>query len=171
MSPRKRHKKKKLHPLSHAREIALQGLYQIELGAQSVAETSRLQWLNAEPDADKKTYALELLEGVHTNKGTLDVALHVHSHKHRTQISNITRVILRMALFEMQRGTVPIAIIMDEYLNLAGRYDSEDAVPFVNGILETFRKEAEFDTEMQTASSATVETLTADTAPAGTGEE
>ncbi len=52
----------------------------------------------------------------------------------------VDRNLLRMAVFEMKELHTPPAIVIDEALELARRYSEEDAVPFVNGVLDAVRK-------------------------------
>ena len=46
-----------------------------------------------------------------------------------------------MGIYEMRVTGRDPAIVMDDLLNLARRYDGEQAVPFVNGVLDRYRKE------------------------------
>jgi N utilization substance protein B len=53
----------------------------------------------------------------------------------------IDRLILRMAVCEMMRkGEVPPAVIINEALELARTFSTEDAVKFINGMLDGIRK-------------------------------
>ena len=47
---------------------------------------------------------------------------------------------LRMATYEMKSLGTPPAVVIDEALELARRYSEEEAVPFVNGVLDAIRK-------------------------------
>jgi transcription antitermination protein NusB len=52
----------------------------------------------------------------------------------------VDRNILRMAIYEMKDLKTPPAVVIDEALELARRYSETDAVPFVNGVLDSVRK-------------------------------
>ena len=52
----------------------------------------------------------------------------------------VDRNILRMAIYEMKSLDTPHAVVIDEALELARRYSEEEAVPFVNGVLDAIRK-------------------------------
>jgi N utilization substance protein B len=52
----------------------------------------------------------------------------------------VDRNILRMAIFEMKNLETPPPVVIDEALELARRYSEADAVPFVNGVLDSVRK-------------------------------
>ena len=53
----------------------------------------------------------------------------------------IDRLILRMAVCELRRDAdVPRAVVINEALELARTYSTEDAVKFINGMLDAIRK-------------------------------
>jgi len=52
----------------------------------------------------------------------------------------VDRNILRMAIYEMKFVGTPPAVVIDEALELARRYSDEEAVPFINGVLDAVRK-------------------------------
>lgn len=52
----------------------------------------------------------------------------------------VDRNILRMAIFEMKEVGTPPAVVIDEALELARRYSEEEAIPFINGVLDSVRK-------------------------------
>ena len=52
----------------------------------------------------------------------------------------VDRNVLRLAIYEMKELKTPPAVVIDEALELARRYSETDAVPFVNGVLDSVRK-------------------------------
>jgi len=57
------------------------------------------------------------------------------------RISRLTRVIMQLAIFEIQNLTdVPTGVAISEAVRLAKKYDSDDAGAFVNGILGSFAR-------------------------------
>jgi len=52
----------------------------------------------------------------------------------------VDRNILRMAIYEMKEMGTPPAVVIDEALELARRFTEEEAVPFINGVLDAIRK-------------------------------
>jgi N utilization substance protein B len=50
------------------------------------------------------------------------------------------RTILRMAIYEMKEQATPPAVVIDEALELARRYSEPEAVPFLNGVLDSVRR-------------------------------
>jgi N utilization substance protein B len=52
----------------------------------------------------------------------------------------VDRNILRMAIWEMTQTETPAAVVINEALELAQRFSGEEAVPFINGVLDAVRK-------------------------------
>ena len=53
----------------------------------------------------------------------------------------LDRLILRMAVCELMRDTdTPPAVVINEALELARTFSTEDAVKFINGMLDAIRK-------------------------------
>lgn len=129
------------HRNSHARELAMQAIYQIEVVNQPVEKVLRFDWLREHPPASTKEYASKLISDVTENWDALDEVLASFSSKDITQISIIIRCILRIGLIELMEGEIDPRIIMDDLLNLTRQYDGEKSVGFVNGILDSFEKE------------------------------
>ncbi len=57
------------------------------------------------------------------------------------RLGTLERNILRIGLYELDRGEVPAPVAIDEAVRLAKRYASEDAARLVNGILGRLEKE------------------------------
>jgi N utilization substance protein B len=56
------------------------------------------------------------------------------------RMPNVDRNILRLAIYEMKQSDTPPPVVIDEALELTRRYSEEDAVPFINGVLDSVRK-------------------------------
>jgi N utilization substance protein B len=56
------------------------------------------------------------------------------------RIAAIDRAILRLGIYELRRGETPAKVVINESVELAKKFSSEDASAFVNGILDTVRK-------------------------------
>lgn len=124
------------HPHTHAREVALQALYQLEVGGYTLEEVLALRWLNSPMEESARSYFDELVRGVHAGRPLLEAVIREHSHKDFTQVSMVIRSILAIGIFEMGRAQVPAEVIIDDLLNLTRTYDGEESVAFVNGILD-----------------------------------
>jgi N utilization substance protein B len=58
------------------------------------------------------------------------------------RLGAVERNVLRVGLYELERGDVPAAVVADEAVGLAKRYASDEAAKLVNGILGRVIREA-----------------------------
>lgn len=133
-----------------AREAALQILYHWEVGKTSVDRASetlfQLQWPDETPPADDlQTFATALAQDTVTRLASIDALIADTSERWRPErMAVIDRLILRMAACELARDSAtPAAIVINEALELARTFSTEDAVKFINGMLDGIRKKME----------------------------
>lgn len=140
------------HEERHAgREAALQILYQWEIGGASLEDTLAAYWDVREEDPDEsesgavdREYAAMLARGTVGSLAELDPLLEAQAeHWRLSRMAVIDRLILRLAAYEMRHvADAPPAVVINEALELARRFSSEDAVGFINGILDGLAKKA-----------------------------
>jgi transcription antitermination protein NusB len=88
-------------------------------------------------------YAQELIDGVSGEAAELDARINDASDDWSAdRLGALERNVLRIALWELERGDVPLEAAIDEAVSLAKRYSSEDAGRLVNGILGRVVREA-----------------------------
>jgi N utilization substance protein B len=88
-------------------------------------------------------YAQELVDGVSAEAAELDARINDASTEWSAdRLGALERNVLRIALWELERGDVPLEAAIDEAVSLAKRYSSEDAGRLVNGILGRVVREA-----------------------------
>jgi N utilization substance protein B len=88
-------------------------------------------------------YAHELVDGVSGEAAELDARINdASSEWSADRLGALERNVLRIALWELERGDVPLEAAIDEAVSLAKRYSSEDAGRLVNGILGRVVREA-----------------------------
>ena len=126
------------HPNTHAREVVIQALYQMEVGRHPLADMLRFGWLNADLDTEKKSFCIRYITEIEKATPILSAEIAGLSKKHISQISTVSRCILRMAIYELGRAELDARIIIDDALNLTRKYDGEESVAFVNGILDEY---------------------------------
>ena len=81
-------------------------------------------------------YTQELVDGVAAEAESLDARIDDASSEWSVdRLGPLERNALRIALFELDRGDVPLEAAIDEAVSLAKRYSSEEAGRLVNGIL------------------------------------
>lgn len=127
----------------HAREAALKTLYLWEVGQVTAQQAIGSYFREHDPKADEeiKAFASELVFGTSNEKNDLDAALEPHLTGWRLdRLAILDRLILRMGLWEIRHHTdTPPAVIISEAMELARTFTSEDAVKFINGVLDAAR--------------------------------
>lgn len=116
---------------SDARERALVLLYEAETKGLDPTEVINSQVV--EPDELTRT----LVEGVGSRRSELDAAIARHSRGWTIErMPLIDRTVLRIAGFELlARPDVPVAVVLDEAVELAKRFSTDESGRFVNGVL------------------------------------
>jgi transcription antitermination protein NusB len=78
-----------------------------------------------------------LVEGVVEHQGQLDEAIAAHAKGWTlARMPTIDRTVLRIAGFELLgRRDVPVAVVLNEAVELAKRFSTDDSGRFVNGVL------------------------------------
>lgn len=121
-----------------SRELALQVLFQIEFAPQ-IEYAEFLEVFEQSFDQDTIDYAELIVSGVKSNLEKIDAMVQTaSSHWKISRMAIIDRNILRMATFEMK--IMPDAlkpnIVINESIELAKRYGTEESSKFVNGVLD-----------------------------------
>ena len=134
-------------PRHRAREAALQILYQWEIGGRDVGQAAEtffgLQWPNADPPpADLRTFATALSHDTVARLDAIDPLIAETVERWRPErLAVLDRLILRMAICELLRDpATPPAVVINEALELARTFSTEEAVKFINGMLDAIRK-------------------------------
>ena len=124
-----------------AREFALQMLFQWEISKQEPGLVESGFWKNARSEKNTRTFANLLFEGAAAEAADLDALITRHAENWRLErIAAIDRAILRLATHELRTGKTPPKVVINEALELAKKFSSEDAAPFINGILDAICK-------------------------------
>jgi len=133
-----------------ARESALQILYQWDVGKIDVDRAIETffarQWPDAVPPSDElRRGAGNLARETVARIDAIDALVAETAERWRPErMAVIDRLILRMAIGELMRGPdTPHAVVINEALELARTFSTEDAVKFINGMLDAIRKKLE----------------------------
>lgn len=131
-----------------SRHRAVQILYQIEMRQIPASRAFEAYYssLFSEEHEDKAprrdAFAEELVRGVLENSEEIDRRIQSHSEHWRIErMPVVDKNILRMAVHEMLTGKTPAPIVIDEALELARRFSGDESVKFLNGVLDSIRKE------------------------------
>jgi len=140
----------KKDPRRRARESALQILYQWEIGRGDVDRAAETffsqQWPDADAPADEvRAFASRLAHDTVDRLAAIDPLIAETAERWRPErMAVLDRLILRMAICELQRdpGTPP-AVVINEALELARTFSTEESVKFINGMLDGVKKKIE----------------------------
>ncbi len=128
-----------------AREIALQILYEMELKASEPHSILEWYWKGQGPDVPEETrrFATDLVEGTYRNRKEIDDLIEKHSlHWKLIRMAVVDRNILRLAVYELlYLHDVPSSVILNEAIEIAKKFGTEDSGAFINGILDKAAKE------------------------------
>ena len=124
----------------------MQMLFQWDMSQQITEKLEETFWKNAKAAAQTRTFANQLFEGAAHDAKQLDELISKHAENWRLErISAIDRAILRLAMHEMRATDTPAKVVINEAVDLAKKFSSEEAGGFVNGILDAYRKSLNVD--------------------------
>ena len=125
-----------------ARELALQMLFQWELGGNPPEHIFSTFLRPRKIDAEVEQFARSLFEGAASDVQNLDRLVREHAEHWRLErMAAVDRNILRLALYELlHHPETPAAVVINEALEIARRFSGTDSVEFVNGVLDAIRK-------------------------------
>ncbi|WP_437575709.1 transcription antitermination factor NusB [Sorangium sp. So ce887] len=123
---------------STGREAALQMLFALEAGGNPAPRVVATFWRETPGDPEGRAYADEVAIGVAKDLAAVDEAIRKASTNWRLErMARVDRNVLRLGAWElMNHPEVPRAVILDEAVELAKRYGSEESGAFVNGVLD-----------------------------------
>lgn len=126
-----------------SRELAMQMLFQADVGRQNPDEVRRTFWqAREEVDPTTRGFAEDLFRVATARESEIDELLEKHSKNWRVnRMPAVDRNLLRMAVAELLGfpGT-PAPIIIDEALEIARRYSAPESVDFLNGMLDAIAR-------------------------------
>lgn len=128
-----------------ARETALRMLFQWEMTRELPARVKELYWEHAKAARPTREIANSLFDGVVERLEEIDRLLRAHAEHWRLErMSAVDRNILRVAVCEfLTRSDIHSAISINEALEVARRYSTDESVQFINGVLDAVRRKLE----------------------------
>lgn len=126
-----------------SRELALQALYQAELAGQAGLLDFEEFCTHFQVSKKAIPYAKKLLDGVQEKREEINQLISRYAENWRLErMSVIDRNILRLAVYELHyQDDVPTSVAINEAVEIAKRYSTDDSGPFINGILDGMAKE------------------------------
>jgi transcription antitermination protein NusB len=146
-----------------SRQRALQVLYQWDMTKRPVDEAissfyetlqadhlaadhmkdDRVEDPDPETESGRDEFMEELARGASEMASAIDHRIAEKSaHWKLDRMPVVDRNILRLGIYEMSRQDTPAAVVIDEALELARQFSSEESVAFINGVLDAVHKES-----------------------------
>ncbi len=120
------------------REAALQMLFAMEANPRTPEQVLTAFWRETPGEAEGRDYADQMFRGVTDDMDGVDAIIRKASTNWRIErMARVDRNVLRLGTWELRASTdVPRAVVLDEAVELAKRYGTEDSGKFVNGVLD-----------------------------------
>lgn len=132
-----------------AREMAMQMLYQSDLGKQTANEVRRVFWKSRTDDEgaptvdlETQSFAEDLFRIAMERSDEVDELIEQHAKNWRLhRMAAVDRNLLRMAVAELLgfKGT-PHPIVINEALEIGRRYAAPESINFLNGVLDAISR-------------------------------
>ena len=120
-----------------ARELALRVLFELEGTTKDADDALRYQANDIGAAADVAAFARTLILGCLDHADAIDSVISSASdHWALADLGKVERAVLRLGTYELVWGQdAPVAVVIDEAVELAKAYAGDEAASFVNGVL------------------------------------
>ena len=125
-----------------SREAALQALYHVEIGQTDIDDALGAVWSLEATPARARAFADRLARGATAHVVDIDPLIAASgAHWRLSRMAVIDRLILRLAVYELlYAADTPRAVVINEALELARTFSADEAVAFINGVLDDIRR-------------------------------
>jgi N utilization substance protein B len=122
-----------------AREHALQILFQLDIRKEKPsAVVLKHFWAEYQPDDEVKAFAEEIIKGTYKHLAEINKLIHKCAKNWSLdRMAVVDRNVLRMAVYEiLHRMDIPTSVTINEAIEIAKKFGTEESGSFVNGILD-----------------------------------
>ena len=128
-----------------AREYALQMLFQWDITHDNIEQIKSTFWDNQDEPEDVRKFAEDLATGAIENVEKIDALIGRHAENWRLdRMAVVDRNLLRLATYEfLFDAETPKTIVINEAIEIARRFSAQESPQFINGILDSIRKQIE----------------------------
>jgi len=126
-----------------SRELAMQMLYQADIGRQNPDEVQATFWKAGDPvEPEVREFAEELFRVANEQQPKIDGLIAEHSaHWRLERMPAVDRNLLRMAVAELVGvKSTPFPVVINEALEIGRRYCAPESINFLNGILDSIAR-------------------------------
>ena len=123
-----------------AREHALQILFQLDIRKEKPsAAVLKHFWAEYRPDDEVKAFAEEIVKGTYKHLTEINKLIHECAKNwSMDRMAVVDRNVLRIAVYEiLHRMDIPTSVTINEAIEIAKKYGTDESGPFVNGILDS----------------------------------
>ena len=124
---------------SKARKRAVDAIYAADLRKESPVDllgVTQVQVADRQNQEEIFAYAKEIVEGVIDNHSEIDDLLETYSEGWSIErMPNVDRAILRVGIWEIVYSDTPNAVVVNEAVDLAKEYSTDESGGFINGLL------------------------------------
>ena len=122
---------------SEARRFALQMLYLLDQNPEADQDRVQVALRKEFTEPPLRDFTWSLISGVLASRDELDEVLRNTATNWRLErMAPTDRNVLRMGLYEMTKLGTPAAVVIDESIEIAREFGTENSSSFVNGILD-----------------------------------
>jgi N utilization substance protein B len=129
-----------------SRELALQMLFQADLGQQPIEEVRKTFWQGRGDVAPEvKGFAEDIFRVARDRSPEIDKLIENHAENWRMdRMAAVDRNLMRAAVAELLGfPKTPRAVVINEAIEIARKFSSPQSVQFINGVLDSVGKEIE----------------------------
>ena len=129
-----------------SRELALQMLFQADMGKQKSEEVRRTFWGGrGEIGIEVQGFAEDLFRVAMDRATEIDSLIERHAeHWRMDRMAAVDRNVLRAAVAELLGfPSTPRAVVINEALEIARKFSSPESVQFINGVLDSVGRDLE----------------------------
>ncbi len=123
-----------------ARRVVLQMLYLIDQNSDADLRRIRKTFLDEFPQEALQEFSWSLFIGVREDVAELDKMIRETASNWRIErMAPTDRNILRMGIYEMRKMGTPAPVVLNEAIDIAREFGTENSAAFVNGILDKLK--------------------------------
>ena len=126
-----------------SRELAMQMLFQADVGRQTPDQVRDTFWKAGDPvEPEVRGFAEDLFRVAHADLKQIDALISGHSaHWRLDRMPAVDRNLLRMAVAELLAfKSTPFPVVINEALEIGRRYCAPESINFLNGVLDSIAR-------------------------------
>jgi transcription antitermination factor NusB len=127
---------------TRARELAMQGLYQLDVQGPDLLERLAEFFIENDPHPLVRKLASEWTKGTWENLALCDELIAASTIKWQlSRLSTVDKSILRLAVYQLKFCLdMPPRVVINEAIELAKKFSTDKSSAFVNGVLDAVLK-------------------------------